>query len=428
MSVIVLGITGVLTIGVTFLLVLPLLRSRAVSEPQRRDEIGTLYRQHLAELDEERAAQAITEEQYLQSRQELARRVVEETGSSSPSAVLWWHPSARAMALVMIVAMPVAGLSLYGMVGNPLAIVQLDLRAGEEVKIPDYGHQSSTGLDVLTERLKQRLGTNPNDGPGWALLARSYVELGRHSDAVAAFEKAQKLIPDDAQLLLDYADALAMANGRNLTGRPEQLVKQALAIDPRNVKGLMLAGTIAYERRDYRDALSHWEQAQKAMPRDAEPEVIRELAANVQEARDLLGLPAVSVREQQQRSAEAGARLSPAGKERSISGTVTIASKLAGKASPTDTLFVFARSKEGPPMPVAIVRAVARELPLRFQLDDSTSPMPARKLSEAGEVVVIARLSRSGEAAPKSGDLQGISRPVKPGVQDLQIAIDSELP
>jgi len=101
---------------------------------------------------------------------------------------------------------------------------------------------------------------------------------------------------------------------------------------------------------------------------------------------------------------------------------------LAGKGSPTDTLFVFAREMNGPPMPVSIVRATRKELPFTFQLDDSTSPMPSRKLSSAGPVVIVARLSKSGQAMPQSGDLEGTSQPVQSGVDGITVVIDRERP
>ena len=101
---------------------------------------------------------------------------------------------------------------------------------------------------------------------------------------------------------------------------------------------------------------------------------------------------------------------------------------LTGKGSPTDTLFVFARETSGPPMPVSIVRAMRKDLPFTFQLDDSTSPMPSRKLSSAGPVVIVARLSKSGQAMPQSGDLEGTSQPVQSGVDGLTVVIDRERP
>lgn len=428
MSILFFLIAAALTIGVTLLLVLPLLRPPSQTDAGEQDNRLSVYRQQLAELEQDHATGTITSEQYRQSRQELERRVLEETaGGAAPAHSGRRYPSGRTAALVLIVAIPLASFLLYWMLGSPLALVHPGAQVKETEGAPSYDHQSSAGLDALTDRLKQRLEQNPGDGAGWALLARAYVELGRHGDAVTAFEKARALLPDDAQLLVDYADALAMAQGRKLEGKPEAMVARALSLDPRNVKGHMLAGTIAYDRKDFRTALTHWEQAQKALPSETEPELIRELASNINEVRGLLGLAAAQTPSggpaQAGRPPVAASSSGPA-----ITGTITIAPGLAGKGAPTDTLFVFARAVEGPPMPVAIVRATKQDLPFTFRLDDSNSPMPARKLSEAGSVVIVARLSKSGEAMPKSGDLQGMSRPVKPGTQGLTLAIDSELP
>ena len=430
MSILFLVIAAVLTTGVTLLLVLPLLRPRPKNDAREEDKRLSIYRQQMAELEQDRAVGAITQEQYLQSRRELERRVLEETtNAAAPTVPSRWSPSSRTVALAMIVTIPIAGFLLYWMLGNPLALLHADVQVKATGGQQEYDHQTSNGLDVLTDRLKQRMEQNPNDGTGWALLARSYVELGRHGEAAAAFEKAMALIPEDAQLLVDYADALAMAQGRRLEGKPEALVKQALTLDPRNVKGLMLAGTIAYDRKEFPTALKHWEAAQQGLPSETEPELIQELASNINEVRGLLGLAAAPTPAGgPMQAARPAASVSSSSTGPAITGTIAIAPKLAGKGSPTDTLFVFARAVEGPPMPVAIVRATKQDLPFTFRLDDSNSPMPTRKLSEAGSVVIVARLSKSGEAMPKSGDLQGMSQPVKPGAQGLKVSIDAELP
>ena len=116
------------------------------------------------------------------------------------------------------------------------------------------------------------------------------------------------------------------------------------------------------------------------------------------------------------------------GQSLAISGKVMMGPSLASKGSATDTLFVFARETSGPPMPVAIVRATKKDLPFTFRLDDSTSMMPSRKLSDVGMVVIVARLSKSGKAMPESGDLEGMSQPVKPGTDGITIVIDRERP
>jgi cytochrome c-type biogenesis protein CcmH len=126
--------------------------------------------------------------------------------------------------------------------------------------------------------------------------------------------------------------------------------------------------------------------------------------------------------------AEPAASVKPIGQSLAISGKVSIAPSLAGKGSATDTLFVFARETNGPPMPVAIMRATKKDLPFTFRLDDSNSMMPSRTLSDVAMVVIVARLSKSGQAMPQSGDLEGMSQPVKPGTDGVTIEIDRERP
>ena len=258
-----------------------------------------------------------------------------------------------------------------------------------------------------------------------ALLARAYVELGRHQEAIPIYEKAMRLIPDDAQMLADYADALGVLNGRKLEGRPEELIQQAVKADPKNVKALMLAGTVAFNHKEFGRAASYWEQARANLPPDTDPGAIQEIMNGIAEAKELGGISQTTVASAATAPVKPAA---PAGPALAISGQVTIAPSLAAKGSPTDTLFVFAREMSGPPMPVAIVRATKKDLPFTFRLDDSNSPMPSRKLSETGQVVIVARLSKSGEAMPKSGDLQGTSQPVKPGMSGITVTIDREIP
>jgi cytochrome c-type biogenesis protein CcmH len=116
------------------------------------------------------------------------------------------------------------------------------------------------------------------------------------------------------------------------------------------------------------------------------------------------------------------------GQSRAITGKVVLGPNLTNKASLPETLFVFAKDVAGPPMPVSIVRASKKDLPFTFRLDDSTSPMPSRKLSDIDTVVIVARLSKSGKAMPESGDLEGMSQPIKPGTENITVVIDRERP
>jgi len=415
-----------LTLLVVGLLLWPLLcRTHKVVGGEQETRLS-VYRQQFVELAQDHRNGVLTDEQYRIARCELDRRVLEETGSAElPAAASGRQLNSKAVAVALAVIIPTVSVLLYGKLGSPLAISA----SGSSVSAaPGNGGRepiSLSEMDALTERLKAKLEQNPTDGVGWALLARAYVELGRHPEAVQIYEKAMQLIPNDAQLLADYADALGVLNGRKLEGRPEALIQQALKADPRNVKALMLAGTVAYNHKEFSRAASYWEEARANLPPETDPEAIQEIMAGIAEARELAGGRQAA---KASRPTAPAKPASPAGPSVAISGQVTISPSLAGKGSPTDTLFVFAREMNGPPMPVSIVRATMKDLPFTFRLDDSTSPMPSRKLSDVGPVVIVARLSKSGEAMPKSGDLQGTSQPVKPGVNGITVTIDREIP
>jgi cytochrome c-type biogenesis protein CcmH len=384
-----------------------------------------VYRQQFAELEQDRKSGTLNDELYQQAQRELERRLLDESGSMDlVPTVVRRRVNSLLLAILLAIIIPTASVGLYWELGNPLAVTHPSVPALSAQGNADSGHQTAEGMEVLSERLKKKLEQNPDDGVGWALLARSYVEMGRHSDAVMIYEKAMKLLPDDPQLLVDYADALGVLHGRKLIGKPEWLIRQALKIDPNHVKALMLAGTVAFDRREFRQAVKYWEQASANLPIDAEGELRKELLSAIAEAKGLAGGKPVMV----QAIGGAAASTTPDGSAVAISGVVSLAPSLAAKAASMDTLFVFAREVNGPPMPVSIVRAGKQDLPFIFRLDDSTSPMPSRKLSAAGTVVIVARLSKSGQAMPQSGDLEGVSQSVKPGANKITVVIDHERP
>jgi cytochrome c-type biogenesis protein CcmH len=226
-------------------------------------------------------------------------------------------------------------------------------------------------------------------------------------------------------LIADYADALAMNNGRNLEGEPSRLIARALEIDPGNLKALSLAGTAAFLRADYALALRHWEKMLQLAP---DSDYVRQIQGGIDEARRLAEAASgpAATRPPSQLAARPAAKLGTAPAATgaaTVSGVVKLAPALAGKAAPDDTVFVYARAAQGSRMPLAILRKQVKDLPLSFTLDDSMAMSPAARLSSAQQVVISARISKRGEAMPQPGDLQGQSAPVAPGASGLAIEI-----
>jgi cytochrome c-type biogenesis protein CcmH len=311
---------------------------------------------------------------------------------------------------------PLCAAALYWQFGTPEGLAPAAENHGG-------GKVTSQDVEAMVAKLAARLEQTPDDAKGWAMLGRSYLFMRRPTDAVAAYERAVALQKNDADVLADYADALALAQGKRIEGKPLQIIERALKIDPTQWKALAMAGSAAFDRKDYKTAVAYWERLQSR----AEPgsDFAREVAANIDEARELGGLP-VATKAAPVMKPEAKPQAKAAGA--SVDGSVTLSRELAGKAAPTDTVFVFARAAEGPRMPLAILRFQVKDLPVKFHLDDSLAMSPAAKLSNYVDVVIGARVSKAGSATPQSGDLQGTTKPLKVGSAGISVVIDQVVP
>jgi cytochrome c-type biogenesis protein CcmH len=264
----------------------------------------------------------------------------------------------------------------------------------------------------------------PDDARGWALLARSTAALGRFEESAKAYEHLAILAPDDAQVLADYADSLGMAQGQKLAGKPFELVRKALEIDPANKKALALAATATMELGRNAESISYWERLAAALPPGTDDE--KEVQEVLTELRHRAGGAASLAAAPKAAAPAKSAALSISGK--SVSGLVTVAPEVASRIDAGDTLFVFARAEGGPRAPLAVLRGSAKELPLRFALDDSMAMSPQWSLSRANDVRIEARVSKTGNAMPQPGDVTGSSSVVKPGAKDVRIVLDKVLP
>jgi cytochrome c-type biogenesis protein CcmH len=389
--------------------------SRQVLRERRRELEAALA--HLpADAPERRAALAEFAEQ-------ADAELVDDGPASPPTADAPARRPWTAAALAVMLAVPTFG--LYLSAGAP------DLVAPELLQ--QAGREPAT-LDELVADLRRRLEADPSQGEGWRMLGRAELARGRPDDARQAFERALALDPKDAQLRADLADALAQSQGAVLEGRPIALIREALSIDPRNPKALALAGAYEVTQKNFPAAIGHWKALLAVLPADSEQ--ARQVSAFVadleagrpptvpQRAGPAPGGPAPG-----ETVAGAGA---PGGS--ALTGRIEIERSLAAKLRPDDTLFVVARRIDdagrpsGPPL--AVLRGRGADLPLAFTLDDRLAMSPAANLSSLpadAQVVVIARLSRTGEAAAKPGDLQGASQPVRPGTGGLRVLIDAEL-
>ena len=379
------------------------------------------------------------------ARQPLERELVDAV-TQAPPAAMPSTPAPVAVAVAMAapgpsrklqagLALAVLGLAVVGywVTGSPgsagLAAAGAGgsaVAAAAAASAADNREPPVTEAQVIeiVERMAQRLKDQPGDGAGWALLARAYSALGRHAEAAAAFDKAVALTPDVATLLVDHADSLAAQNGGQFTPQALKLIERALMLEPGNIKALALAGSAAYDRRDYAGAVALWERVERGLPA-ADSGILPQVRASIAQARELGGLgAAAAVPSVPSAPVVPGGAVEGAGAASAVAGRVALAPALAGRADPEDTVFILARPAEGSRMPLAVLRKQVKDLPLSFRLDDSMAMAPGTIISKQARVVVSARISKSGEAMPRPGDLSGQSAPVAPGATGIEISID----
>lgn len=381
------------------------------------DALHTLlapFKRQLADLEQAHAAGTLSQAQRDAERASLERRLLDmllhDNAVAAPAAA---KPSWSMLLglLVLVLAVAVGGYAYNRSANPPL---------GEEEGADGGANQAQ--VVAMVEQLAERMKQNPNDADGWAMLARSYSVMERNEDALAAYQKAVALRQDDAGLLVDYADALAVKNQHSLQGEPMALITRALKLNPDHIKGLALAGTDAFVRKDFALAVTYWSRIEQVGPPDNM--LVQRVSASLQEARKLAGLPPQSTPLAAQTKPRVPADASPvnAGGP-SVRGTVRLSPELRAQASPEDTVFIFAKAAPNGRMPLAAERKQVKDLPYQFTLDDSKSMSPQARLSGATQVVISARISKSGNAIAQPGDLQGQSAPVALGAKDLRIDI-----
>ena len=383
----------------------------------------------VAALERARRDGVLSEAEYAAKRATLA-----DDAGAAPS------PVPRALAVALALGLAFGAVALYRVVGQPLGLFAVPRTASSAPAPAASAVAPATeapALEDATRELAAKMASSPDDFDGWLLLGRSYKQLQQFTQARDALAKAHALRPDDPDAMVEYAESLALASDdRRLAGEARTLLDRALAREPEHQRGLWLLGIAALQDERWADAVAIWERLLPQLPPDsAVAESVREQIA---QARARAGMPALAEREPEASSgaaAPAPATAPVADADEEAPGPrlvveVTIAPELAARIAPTDTLFVFARAPEGPRMPLAIQRMPVPDLPATVVLDDTMGMMPALRLSQAGTVVVGARISKSGNATPSSGDFEVISAPIEIAAQraPVRLTIDRVVP
>ena len=400
-------------IALAFVLV-PLLRHRASRAPSETEANLEVLRGQRQEIDADIGAGVLPADARDEALADLVGRAADDltpavAGGDVPARKPW------AAAAIAATAIPALAFGLYLAIGNPGASDMAKLLAAAE---PAAGDKQ---IVAMVESLARKVKERPGDAKGWALLARSMAALGRFKEAADAYERLSTLMPGDADVLADHADALGMVQGQRLEGPALALVKKALAIDPRHKKALALAATAAMDAGDLAAASGYWQTLAAELPAGSEDaQQVQGILAEIRQRSGTAQKPAASAPQAQAQA--------PAATIQSVSGSVAVAPDIAAGISGTETVFIFARAERGPRVPLALVRVSARQLPMKFALSDMHAMAPGVNLSSADAVRIEARISRSGNATPQSGDLVGTSAVVAPGARDVAVVVNRVLP
>jgi cytochrome c-type biogenesis protein CcmH len=403
-------------------------------------------RARLEKLEARHRAGRLDAASYETQRRAIEREISErllQAAPGAPGAPDLPADAAARPSFQMIAAMVVAVLAVaiggYVATGSPtLATRPVAQAAPEGHPGVDPAAGGASGVDpqqqiaVMVDKLALRLKDRPDDFEGWNMLARSYTVIGRFADALPAYAHASELQPKNANLLADYADAVAATHNSANNPQTIALVERALAIEPDHPKALALAGTADFDRGDYAGAVARWQKIVDKLPPGSE--IAKQIEGSIAEARTKLGSTGLSAPTSPKPSAVAAAPTAtpaakpadanPAAPVASVSGTVSLDPALAAKVAPGDTVFIYARAAAGSRMPLALQRARVSDLPLAFKLDDGMAMAAGANLSSAKQVIVAARVSKSGSAMAQPGDLTGESAPTVAGTSGIAIRID----
>jgi cytochrome c-type biogenesis protein CcmH len=362
----------------------------------------------------------------LDAQEYASKRAALSAGDAAPAA-----PPSRALTLGLALLVPLATFGIYRQIGDLRALDSTMMAAAAVATHAASTDAQAPDMEQAVAGLAAKMAENPDDVEGWVLLGRAYKQMQRFTESRDALAKAIALAPEQPDVMVEYAEALAMAAPeRRIEGEPRALLEKALAANPQHQRALWLLGISDAQAGDAAGAVRRWETLLPLLPPDSE--VAKSVGEQIAQARAEAGLgadampPAQPATTPASTAAVAAAQTAATQAGPRLVVRVDVAPELKGRIQPGDTLFVFARMPEGPRMPLAIQRRQADSLPITVTLDDSMGMLPSMKLSSAPQVVVGARISRSGNATPQSGDFQGLSPPLavagNDGVVELLIS------
>lgn len=367
--------SALLLVALAFLL-LPILRGRRAQAEEDRTALNVaLYEERLAELTAQHAAGTLSDAQLEAGRSDAARELLEDTENSDSPKIA---KLGRSVPLIAAVLVPLVGYGLY-----------MHWGASDKVQMARQFSEQPRTVEEMTAHLEQAVKEQPDSAEAWYFLGRTYMNQERPADAAKAFARVVELAGRQPELLGQWAQAQYFAGDRQWSEQLQALTDEALQADPQELTSLGLLGIAAYEEGRYQDAVRFWEQLVAALPEnDPSREAIR---GGIERARQQVDGG----------SGNAAAGEAPAAASTQAAALqiqVQLDPKVAETVSPEDSVFVFARAVNGPPVPLAAKRLTVGDLPATVTLSDADAMVPSLKISSVEQVTVMARVSRTGDA------------------------------
>lgn len=416
-------LASLLALAAGALIVLPLWRRRPDGAEQDLLVLNRrVFRERLAELERDRADGRTDEATFVELRTELERNMLtlDAPGARQGSRRF----SAPVVSALVLVLLPLLAIGFYSQVLAPRSLPewwQLREEMGPSVdkilqgQAPSAEDAKGHSMADFVRLLQDRLQGKPDNHEGWFMLGVAYMQLEMVQPASTAFEHAWRLRPEEPRYALLYAQSRIFANEGQLDPVSRQLLESVLAKNPEHESALLMYGLASHRSGDYATAVKYLEKLEALRGArhagNGGSTVLAQLDGVLADARQRL------------RQQASGKPVPTA----ALRVKVRVDKVVAGKYSPEDTLYVFAKALQGPPMPLAVVKRPAGTLPLTLDLDDSQSMMPQRPLSSVQEIVVTARISRHGSPDPQPGDLEAVAVPVRQGgqAQSVELVIQS---
>ena len=348
-----------------------------------RDSINVeIAREREAELKHDLKQGLISDAEYDASRRDLEQGL---TFDLSP------HPEgsesqlpAPFTASIVCALIPILAVGIYLMIGSPEAVNVDSL----PLKDTTPSSEMQPDVDTMLAQMKEQLKDRPDDVRGWTLLANALMGTARYAEAVEAYRVLISLQPDNPEILIRLADAIAMTQNGVLAGEAEQLITKALTLSPDQPQGLWLFGIAAEQRGKFDEALIIFNRLLRMVANEPEVRIeVEAVIARIRQAQDQT--PAI---------------------DPVIEVKVDVPAELIASIRPNDTLFVFVKDPNGPPMPVAARRLSALPLPRVITLNDGDRLIEGNSLSSYPQLVIGAHISKSGNATKTPGDLVGLSQ------------------